>query len=33
MSLRDRRVQYETAGLDLVELEASPIAQWAFLSF
>ena len=28
MSLRDRRVQYETAGLDLGDLEASPIAQW-----
>jgi pyridoxamine 5'-phosphate oxidase len=28
MSLRDRRVQYETAGLDLADLAASPIQQW-----
>ena len=28
MSLRDRRVQYETAGLDRSDLDASPIAQW-----
>jgi pyridoxamine 5'-phosphate oxidase len=28
MSLRDRRVQYETAGLDLVDLDASPFVQW-----
>lgn len=28
MSLRDRRVQYETAGLDLSDLDASPIVQW-----
>jgi len=28
MSLRDRRVQYETAGLDLADLDASPIIQW-----
>ena len=28
MSLRDRRVQYETAGLDLTDLDASPIVQW-----
>lgn len=28
MSLRDRRVQYETAGLDLVDLDTSPFIQW-----
>ncbi len=28
MSLRDRRVQYETAGLDLHDLDSDPIAQW-----
>lgn len=28
MSLRDRRVQYETAGLDLVDLATTPIQQW-----
>lgn len=28
MSLRDRRVQYETAGLDANDLDASPIVQW-----
>jgi pyridoxamine 5'-phosphate oxidase len=28
VSLRDRRVQYETAGLDLAELAATPIQQW-----
>ena len=28
MSLRDRRVQYETAGLDLADLDSSPVAQW-----
>ena len=28
MSLRDRRVQYETAGLDLADLDRSPFAQW-----
>ena len=28
MSLRDRRVQYETAGLDRGDLDDSPIAQW-----
>lgn len=27
-SLRDRRVQYETAGLDIDELDPEPIAQW-----
>ncbi|MGK0273665.1 MAG: pyridoxamine 5'-phosphate oxidase [Ilumatobacter sp.] len=27
-SIRDRRVQYETAGLDVEELNADPIAQW-----
>ena len=27
-SIRDRRVQYETAGLDVGELAADPIAQW-----
>jgi pyridoxamine 5'-phosphate oxidase len=26
--VRDRRVQYETAGLDLVDLDSDPIAQW-----
>ena len=28
MSLRDRRVQYETAGLDRIDLNLDPIAQW-----
>ena len=28
MSVRDRRVQYETAGLDLADLAATPIQQW-----
>jgi len=28
MSLRDRRVQYETAGLDTADLDASPVVQW-----
>ena len=28
MTLRDRRVQYETAGLDVSDLDASPIVQW-----
>ena len=28
MSLRDRRVQYETAGLDLPDLDPSPFVQW-----
>jgi len=28
VSLRDRRVQYETAGLDLADLAATPIQQW-----
>ncbi len=28
MSLRDRRVQYETAGLDRADLNADPIEQW-----
>jgi pyridoxamine 5'-phosphate oxidase len=28
MSVRDRRVQYETAGLDLTDLDSDPIAQW-----
>ena len=28
MSLRDRRIQYETAGLDRHELNDDPIAQW-----
>ena len=28
MSLRDRRVQYETAGLDRGDLDTDPIAQW-----
>ena len=28
MSLRDRRVQYETAGLDRADLDIDPIAQW-----
>lgn len=28
MSLRDRRVQYETAGLDRADLSESPFAQW-----
>ncbi|MFT4773833.1 MAG: pyridoxamine 5'-phosphate oxidase, partial [Ilumatobacter sp.] len=27
-SIRDRRVQYETAGLDVGDLDANPIAQW-----
>lgn len=28
MSLRDRRVEYETAGLDLPDLDPDPIRQW-----
>jgi pyridoxamine 5'-phosphate oxidase len=28
MSLRDRRVQYETAGLDRADLDDSPFVQW-----
>ena len=28
MTLRDRRVQYETAGLDLADLDRDPIVQW-----
>ena len=28
MSLRDRRVQYETAGLERTDLDGDPIAQW-----
>ena len=28
MSLRDRRVQYETAGLDVGDLDALPFVQW-----
>lgn len=28
-SIRDRRVQYETAGLDADEVDADPMAQWA----
>jgi pyridoxamine 5'-phosphate oxidase len=28
MSLRDRRVQYETAGLDLPDVDPDPIVQW-----
>lgn len=28
MSIRDRRVQYETAGLDRPDLDDSPVAQW-----
>ena len=28
MSLRDRRVQYETAGLDRADLDLDPIVQW-----
>lgn len=28
MSLRDRRVQYETAGLERTDLDADPIVQW-----
>ena len=28
MSIRDRRVQYETAGLDRGDLDASPVVQW-----
>ena len=27
-SLRDRRVQYETAGLDVSDIDANPVAQW-----
>ena len=27
-SVRDRRVQYETAGVDVEDLDADPIAQW-----
>jgi len=28
MSIRDRRVQYETAGLERGELDNNPITQW-----
>jgi pyridoxamine 5'-phosphate oxidase len=28
MSVRDRRVQYETAGLDRADLDSDPITQW-----
>ena len=28
MSVRDRRVQYETAGLERADLDDDPIAQW-----
>jgi pyridoxamine 5'-phosphate oxidase len=28
MNLRDRRIQYETAGLDFYDLDESPIQQW-----
>ena len=28
MSLRDRRVQYETAGLERTDLDVDPIVQW-----
>jgi pyridoxamine 5'-phosphate oxidase len=28
MSLRDRRVQYETAGIELADLDPSPFVQW-----
>ncbi len=28
MSIRDRRVQYETAGLERSQLDSNPIAQW-----
>ena len=28
MSLRDRRIQYETAGLERVDLADDPIVQW-----
>jgi pyridoxamine 5'-phosphate oxidase len=28
MSIRDRRVQYETAGLERSELDSNPISQW-----
>ena len=28
MSLRDRRVQYETAGLERSDVDDNPIAQW-----
>jgi len=28
MNLRDRRIQYETAGLDFADLDESPIQQW-----
>jgi len=27
-SIRDRRVQYETAGLDVTDLDADPVVQW-----
>ena len=26
--VRNRRVQYETAGLDIVDVDHSPVAQW-----
>ena len=28
MSLRDRRVQYETEGLDIADVDPDPVAQW-----
>ena len=28
MSVRDRRVQYETAGLERADLDSDPIVQW-----
>ena len=28
MSIRDRRIQYETAGLDIDDLDPDPIAQF-----
>ena len=28
MNLRDRRIQYETAGLNFEDLDESPIQQW-----
>ena len=27
-SIRDRRVQYETAGLDVGDVDADPVVQW-----
>ena len=28
MNLRDRRIQYETAGLNFDDLDESPVQQW-----